>query len=110
MTPRCEHRPGAASGCLRDLVSATGERDCAAVAPLVLAVHERWDGSGYPDRLAGEAIPIESRIVAVCDAWDAMTSDRPYRQALGEADTRAELARGAGSQFDPTVVTAFLGM
>jgi two-component system, cell cycle response regulator len=82
----------------------------AAVAPLVRAVHERWDGSGYPDRLAGEAIPIESRIVAVCDAWDAMTSDRPYRQALGEADARAELAWGAGSQFDPTVVTAFLGM
>ena len=80
----------------------------AAVAPLVRAVHERWDGSGYPDRLAGEAIPIESRIVAVCDAWDAMTSDRPYRQALGEAEARAELARGAGSQFDPTVVTAFL--
>ena len=80
----------------------------AAVAPLVRAVHERWDGSGYPDRLAGEAIPIESRIVAVCDAWDAMTSDRPYRQALGEAEARAELARGAGSQFDPIVVTAFL--
>ena len=77
-------------------------------SPLVRAVHERWDGSGYPDRLAGEAIPIESRIVAVCDAWDAMTSDRPYRQALGAADARAELVRGAGSQFDPTVVAAFL--
>ena len=82
----------------------------AAVAPLVRAVHERWDGSGYPDRLAGTVIPIESRIVAVCDAWDAMTSDRPYRQALGAADARAELARGAGSQFDPTVVAAFLEM
>jgi diguanylate cyclase (GGDEF)-like protein len=80
----------------------------AEVAPLVRAVHERWDGAGYPDRLGGSAIPIESRIVAVCDAWDAMTSHRPYRPALTSTDALAELMRCAGSQFDPEVVAAFV--
>ncbi len=70
--------------------------------------HERWDGSGYPDGLAGEDIPIEARILSVADAFEAMTTDRPYRQALGPQAAKEELRRCAGSQFDPRVVEAFL--
>jgi HD-GYP domain-containing protein (c-di-GMP phosphodiesterase class II) len=73
----------------------------------VRSSHERFDGDGYPDRLAGDEIPLGARIVAVCDAWDAMRSDRPYRAALPEAVALAELERGAGTQFDPAVVAAF---
>jgi ribonuclease P protein subunit RPR2 len=69
--------------------------------------HERWDGGGYPDRLAGEAIPLPARIFAVADALDAMTSDRPYRAAGAWEAAVAELERGAGAQFEPDVVTAF---
>jgi diguanylate cyclase (GGDEF)-like protein/putative nucleotidyltransferase with HDIG domain len=78
------------------------------IAPLVRAVHERWDGGGYPDGLAGTAIPIEARIVAVCDAWHAMRYDRPYRRALSRADALHELGRCSASQFDPGVVRAFI--
>jgi two-component system cell cycle response regulator len=78
------------------------------VAALVRASHERWDGSGYPDQLAGDAIPFGARIVAVCDAYDAMTSDRTYRRALTSTAALAELWRCAGSQFDPAVVDAFV--
>jgi diguanylate cyclase (GGDEF)-like protein/putative nucleotidyltransferase with HDIG domain len=78
------------------------------IAPLVRAVHERWDGNGYPDRLAGAEIPIESRIVAVCDAWHAMRYDRPYRKALSQSEALGELERGAAYQFDPAVVRAFV--
>jgi GAF domain-containing protein len=74
----------------------------------IRAEHERWDGGGYPDGLRGEAIPLSSRIVFVCDAFHAMTSDRPYRAAMPVAAARAELATGAGTQFDPDVVTALL--
>jgi putative nucleotidyltransferase with HDIG domain len=70
--------------------------------------HERWDGRGYPDRIAGEAIPLASRIISACDAYSAMTTDRPYRAALPAADAIAELERCAGSQFDPAVVAAML--
>ncbi len=77
------------------------------VAPLVRAAHERWDGHGYPDGLAGEAIPLASRIIFVCDAFHAMTSDRPYRQALSVAEALEELRAQAGRQFDPRVVEAF---
>jgi diguanylate cyclase (GGDEF)-like protein len=77
------------------------------VARLVRSSHERWDGGGYPDALAGEAIPLGARIVAVADAFDAMTSDRPYRAAISHAEALAELRRCAGSQFDPAVVDAF---
>ena len=72
------------------------------------AVHERWDGTGYPDKVGGTEIPIESRIVAVCDAWHAMRYDRPYRKALSRAEAMHELARGSASQFDPGVVRAFI--
>ncbi|MEX2194608.1 MAG: diguanylate cyclase [Thermoleophilaceae bacterium] len=78
------------------------------VAPLVRSSHERWDGAGYPDGLAGEAIAPGARVIAVCDAWHAMTSDRPYRAALPRADAEAELRRHAGSQFDPATVKALL--
>jgi diguanylate cyclase (GGDEF)-like protein len=78
------------------------------VARAVRHEHERWDGAGYPDGLAGEAIPLASRVTLVCDAYHAMTSDRPYRRALTHAEAAAELRRCAGTQFDPAVVTALL--
>jgi diguanylate cyclase (GGDEF)-like protein len=78
------------------------------VARLVRASHERWDGTGYPDGLAGEEIPLGARVVAVCDAYEAMTADRAYRKALSVQAARAELRANAGSQFDPAVVDAFL--
>jgi len=68
--------------------------------------HERWDGKGYPDGLAGAAIPLAPRIVAVCDALDAMTSDRAHRPALGWNDAIAEISDNSGSWYDPDVVTA----
>ena len=76
----------------------------------VLHHHERWDGAGYPHGLAGEAIPFEARILAVADAYDAMTSDRPYRKARSPEEARAEVERCAGSQFDPQVAGAFLAL
>ncbi|HEY6673262.1 MAG TPA: HD domain-containing phosphohydrolase, partial [Solirubrobacterales bacterium] len=77
------------------------------VARLVRASHERYDGSGYPDGLVGEQIPLGARVVAVCDAFDAMLSDRPYREQLDEADALDQLIRCSGRQFDPVVVEAF---
>ena len=77
------------------------------IAGWVLAHHERIDGRGYPRGLAGEEIPAEARILAVADAYEAMTADRPYRAALSADEARAELRRGAGTQFDPVVVAAF---
>ncbi|HET6867179.1 MAG TPA: diguanylate cyclase [Solirubrobacteraceae bacterium] len=88
----------------RIVASATSLSD---VAPIVRSSHERWDGGGYPDGLAGEAIPLGARIIAVCDAYDAMTTTRPYRKAMRETDAVAELRRCAGHQFDPRVVAAF---
>jgi diguanylate cyclase (GGDEF)-like protein len=79
----------------------------ARVAPMVRSSHERWDGGGYPDGLAGDAIPLGARIVAVCDAFDAMTTDRTYRSAVHPEEALAELRRCAGAQFDPGVVDAF---
>lgn len=78
------------------------------VLPLVRHAHERFDGYGYPDGLAGEAIPLGARIIFACDAWDAMTTDRPYRKAMSAADAAKEMHRGAGSQFDPEVVEAVM--
>jgi HD-GYP domain-containing protein (c-di-GMP phosphodiesterase class II) len=77
------------------------------VAALVRSSHERWDGSGYPDALVGEQIPLGSRIVFVCSAFHDMTSERPHQPALEPAEALAELERGAGTQFDPDVVEAF---
>ncbi|MEW5912080.1 MAG: HD domain-containing phosphohydrolase [Thermodesulfobacteriota bacterium] len=72
--------------------------------------HERFDGSGYPDGLQGEAIPLAVRLVTVCDAFDAMTSDRPYRRTLGLRESLRRLEAGSGSQFDPQVVESFVKM
>ena len=69
--------------------------------PIVRHHHERWDGCGYPDGLRADEIPIGARIVAVCDAFDAMTSDRPYRPSMRLEDACDQLLRGAGAQFDP---------
>ena len=80
------------------------------VRPLVLHEHERWDGAGYPHQLAGDEIPLGARIIFVCDAYHAMTTDRPYRQALPLDEARRRLIEGAGSQFDPAVVRAFLAV
>ncbi len=76
--------------------------------PLVRHGHERWDGAGYPDGLAGEQIPLGARVIFACDAWDAMTTDRPYRAALTQTEAAIELRRCAGTQFDPVVVEALL--
>jgi HD-GYP domain-containing protein (c-di-GMP phosphodiesterase class II) len=78
------------------------------VGAIVRASHERWDGSGYPDRLAGEAIPLEARIVSCCDAFNAMTTDRPYRSARSLEVAIAELRANAGTQFDPAVVESLI--
>jgi diguanylate cyclase (GGDEF)-like protein len=80
-----------------------------AVARIVRHEHERWDGTGYPDRLAGEAIPLGARIILACAAYHAMTSDRPYRSALSHHMAVSELTTNAGSQFDPQVVDALVG-
>jgi diguanylate cyclase (GGDEF)-like protein len=78
-----------------------------AIRPIVMASHERWDGKGYPQGLAGEDIPLESRIVFVCDAFHAMTTDRPYRRALPDREAIRRLRLSAGTQFDPAVVEVF---
>jgi HD-GYP domain-containing protein (c-di-GMP phosphodiesterase class II) len=80
------------------------------VGAVILHHHERWDGKGYPDGLAGEGIPIESRIIAVLDSYDAMTSDRVYRKAPGRAHALNEFRRCSGTQYDPSVVAAFLAI
>jgi putative nucleotidyltransferase with HDIG domain len=78
------------------------------VAVIIRAHHERWDGSGYPEGLGGEQIPLGARIFAVADSFDAMTSDRPYRRGRDLEEALAEIARCANTQFDPQVVRAFL--
>ncbi len=75
-------------------------------ARIVRHSHERWDGQGYPDGLAGEAIPLSARIVCVCDAYSAMTSERPYRAASSPEAALEEVERASGAQFDPRVVAA----
>jgi diguanylate cyclase (GGDEF)-like protein len=78
------------------------------VRPIVRHCHEHWDGSGYPDRLQGDDIPLESRIILVCDAFHAMTTDRPYRKRLSAAEACRRLRQAAGTQFDPEVVEVYL--
>jgi two-component system, cell cycle response regulator len=94
----------------------TGERivraapSLAHTADLIRSSHERFDGAGYPDGLAGDEIPLGASIIAVCDAYDAMVTDRPYRRALTVANALAELRRCSGSQFDPAVTAAFCAL
>jgi HD superfamily phosphohydrolase YqeK len=89
-----------------DLVSrVSGLKD---IVPPVRHHHERWDGNGYPDRLGGEAIPLFARIITFADTIDAMTTDRPYRKALGPSDVRAELLRNRSKQFDPMICDRLL--
>ena len=78
------------------------------IADYVLAHHERWDGSGYPRGLKGEAIPWKARIIAIADAYDVMTTGRPYRKALNEAAAVAEIKANAGTQFDPAIARVFV--
>ena len=79
-----------------------------ALMPAVQHHHENWDGSGYPDGLRGEGIPRAARIIRVAEAYQAMTTDRPYRRRRSEEGARAELARCTGTHFDPAVVQATL--
>jgi diguanylate cyclase (GGDEF)-like protein len=110
-------KPGRLTAAERELVQThpeLGERIIApidrlqVVRPIVRHCHERWDGEGYPDGVAGEDIPLESRIIFVCDAYHAMTTDRPYRRRLSHREAVRRLADGAGSQFDPYVVEVAL--
>jgi HD-GYP domain-containing protein (c-di-GMP phosphodiesterase class II) len=79
-------------------------------APIVAAHHERWDGAGYPNRLAGRQIPVEARILAVADAFVSMTSDRPYRAARSETSALTTIWRESGQRYDPAVVSALLAL
>ena len=85
-------------------------RFAASVAPIIYTHHEHWDGGGYPRGVAGEAIPIGAHIIAVVDAWDAMTTDRPYRPSLGDTEALRRLRAGSGTQWDPRVVNMFLSL
>ncbi len=84
--------------------------DLALIAEYILCHHERWDGGGYPQRISGADIPLLSRIIAVVDAYDAMTQDRPYRKAMKKKDTLEEIERNSGTQFDPAIVDIFKEM
>jgi HD-GYP domain-containing protein (c-di-GMP phosphodiesterase class II) len=82
--------------------------DMGHLAGLLRHHHERWDGRGYPDGLAGTRIPLVSRVLAIADAYDAMLADRPYRNSMTVQEASRELEAGAGTQFDPALVEAFL--
>jgi HD-GYP domain-containing protein (c-di-GMP phosphodiesterase class II) len=82
-------------------------REC---VPIIRHHHERWDGGGYPDGLAGAEIPLEAAIVGLADSWDAMTTDRPYHRALSPSQAMAEVREGRGTQFAPAVVDAFFAI
>jgi putative nucleotidyltransferase with HDIG domain len=84
--------------------------DLRPIIPIVRSHHERWDGKGYPDGLGGEAIHPLARVVALADAFDAMTSDRPYRKGMAAADAFAEIEKNSGRQFDPQFAAAFLDL
>jgi putative nucleotidyltransferase with HDIG domain len=112
-------REGSLDATERDVVERHPEIGARLIKPLdidssvALAIrhhHERWDGSGYPDGLAGEEIPFAARVIGVADAFDAMTCDRPYRPALTRERVCAELRRGAGGQFDPNLAKEFLAV
>jgi len=96
---------------MRPVIAARILADTGSLVHLVDAIraeHERWDGGGYPDGLRGDQIPLSSRITLACDAYHAMTSERPYSPAMSPARALSELRRNAGTQFDPNVVGAFV--
>jgi HD-GYP domain-containing protein (c-di-GMP phosphodiesterase class II) len=78
--------------------------------PAILHHHERWDGTGYPDRLRGSEIPLAARVVALADVWDALTSDRSYRPGMAPREALAHIAAGRGSHFEPRLVDALLAL
>ena len=80
------------------------------IAPMVRHEHERWDGGGYPDGLSGDDIPIGSRIILACDAYNAMITERPYREPMSPEAAVCELEDNAGTQFDPQVIAALLAV
>jgi len=96
-----EQHPITGSEIVREIAFLGSARD------IIRSHHERWDGNGYPDGVAGEAIPLSARVFAVADALDALTSQRPYRDAAPLAEARAIIERESGSQFDPKVVDAY---
>ena len=113
------HKPGPLDEREKKLMqehTAIGERIVASIgglahlAPVIRAEHERWDGEGYPDGLSGEHIQLASRVIFACDSFHAMTSSRPYREAMGVRAALEELRSNAGKQFDPSVVRALLGV
>ena len=110
-------KPGPLTDEERELIETHPELGAKIIAPIdqlqdvcgiVRSCHERWDGAGYPDRKAGEEIPLEARIIFACDAFHAMTTDRPYRSALDPQEALRRLEEAAGSQFDPRVVDVCL--
>jgi putative nucleotidyltransferase with HDIG domain len=114
LDPELLGKPGALTLAEKRIIETHSERgervlsrEFAEMARIVRHHHERWDGQGYPDRIAGEDIPLLSRIISVADAYNAMTSDRPYRDAMPSRVARMRLAQSVGTQFDTTVVAAF---
>jgi len=99
---RCHSRVGAEI--VEDLPAYAGVRSA------ILYHHERWDGSGYPEGLKGEEIPLGARIIAISDVYDAITDERPYRKGMKADDARRFISEGAGSLFDPRLVRIFLEM
>ncbi len=91
----------------RKILAATSLQE---ILPWISAHHERWDGMGYPRGLKGEDIPVEARLMAICDSYDAMVSDRPYRKGLSYTAALTELVKGQGTQFDPELVDVFIGL
>jgi HD-GYP domain-containing protein (c-di-GMP phosphodiesterase class II) len=87
---------------------ATSTPELTSIANYILSHHERWDGSGYPQNIAGNQIPLLSRIIAIIDAYDAMTQDRPYRKAIANKDAINEIIKNKGTQFDPEIVEIFI--
>ena len=90
------------------LAIASSSTELIEIADLILKHHERWDGTGYPLGLKGEDIPLECRIFALADAYDSITSPKPYRLGLSKAKALAELQKNAGSQFDPALVETLI--
>ncbi len=96
-----EQHPVAGAEIVRDIDFLGAARD------VIRHHHERWDGTGYPDKLAGEDIPVSARVFAVADTLDALTTNRPYRRASTIAQARVIIVQAAGTHFDPTVIEAF---